>query len=109
LTRRTGDVGFTEQVMRFCRQTLGRRCVFDNHNLDTDPPKTIIPIFALMRKMGPEIEFQTYHTTPKDFEGTIKMGISLGASSIELWQDYQGFPLVPDDTLRRWAAMFEGR
>ena len=109
LTRRTGDVGFTEQVMRFCRQTLGRRCVFDNHNLDTDPPKTIIPIFALMRKMGPEIEFQTYHTTPKDFEGTIKMGISLGASSIELWQDYQGFPLVPDDTLKRWAAMFEGR
>jgi len=109
LTRRTGDVGFTEQVMRFCRQALGRRCVFDNHNLDTDPPKTIIPIFALMRKMGPEIEFQTYHTTPKDFEGTIKMGISLGASSIELWQDYQGFPLVPDDTLKRWAAMFEGR
>jgi hypothetical protein len=109
LTRRTGDVGFTEQVMRFCRQTLARRCVFDNHNLDTDPPKSIIPIFALMQKMGPEIEFQTFHTTPKDFEGTIKKGISLGASSIELWQDYQGFPLVPDDTLKRWAAMFEGR
>ena len=109
LTRRTGDVGFTKQVMRLCRQTLGRRCVFDNHNLDTDPPKSIIPIFALMQKMGPEIEFQTFHTTPKDFEGTIKKGISLGASSIELWQDYQGFPLVPDDTLKRWAAMFEGR
>jgi hypothetical protein len=84
LTRRTGDVGFTKQVMRLCRQTLGRRCVFDNHNLDTDPPKSIIPIFALMQKMGPEIEFQTFHTTPKDFEGTIKKGISLGASSIEL-------------------------
>ena len=54
---------------------------------------------ASTRKMGPEIEFQTLHTTPKDFEGTIKMGVSLGASSIELWQDYQGFPLVPDDPL----------
>jgi hypothetical protein len=60
------------------------------------------------RKMGPEIEFQTLHTTPKDFEGTIKMGVSLGVSSIKLWQDYQGFPLVPDDT-KRWATMFEGR
>jgi hypothetical protein len=49
------------------------------------------------------------HTTPKDFEGTIRKGVSLGASSIELWQDYQGFPLVPDDTLKRWATMIEGR
>jgi hypothetical protein len=109
LTRRAGDVAFTEQVMRSCRQTLGRRCVFDNHDLDADPPKSIIPIFALMRKMGPEIEFQTFHETPKDFEGTIRKGISLGASSIELWQDYQGFPLLPAAKLSRWAAMFEGR
>src|SRR5205809_3728176 len=80
LTLRKGDVAFTEQVMRSCRQALGRRCVFDNHDLDVDPPKTIIPIFALMQKMGPEIEFQTFHETPKNFEGTIKKGISLGAS-----------------------------
>ena len=59
--------------------------------------------------MGPEIEFQTLHTTPPDFEGTIRKGISLGASSIELWQDYQGFPLLPAAKLSRWAAMFEGR
>ena len=60
LTRRTGDVGFTKQVMCLCRQTLGRRCVFDNHNLDTDPPKSIIPIFALMQKMGPEIKSRRF-------------------------------------------------
>ena len=58
---------------------------------------------------GPEIEFQTLHTTPEDFEGTIKKGVSPGASSIELWQDYQGFPLVPDATLKRWATMIEGQ
>lgn len=109
LTRKVGDVAFTEQVMRACRQTVGRRCVFDNHDLDADPPKSLLPIYAIMQRMGPEIEFQTLHTTPKDFEGTIRKGVSLGASSIELWQDYQGFPLVPDDTLRRWAAMIEGR
>jgi len=102
-----GDPGFTEGVMRKCRQEVGRRCVFDNHDLDTDPPKTLLPIFAAMKRMGPEIEFQTYHETPKNFEGTIKMGISLGASSIELWQDYHGFPEVPDAQLRRWAALFE--
>ncbi len=107
--RRPGDAAFTEQVMRACRQMVGRRCVFDNHDLDANPPKTLLPIYAAMQKMGPEIEFQTLHTTPEDFEGTIKKGVSLGASSIELWQDYQGFPLIPDATLKRWAAMIEGQ
>ena len=78
---------------------------FDNHDLDANPPKSLLPIYAVMQRMGPEIEFQTLHTTPEDFEGTIRKGVSLGASSIELWQDYQGFPLVPDATLKRWATI----
>src|SRR5438445_13875849 len=41
----------------------------------------LLPIYAVMQKMGPEIEFQTLHTTPEDFEGTIKKGVSLGAGS----------------------------
>ena len=60
-----------------------------------------------MKQLGPEIVFQAYRTTPKDFEGTIKMGVAHGATSIELRQDYGGFPLVPDETLKRWAAMIE--
>ena len=36
------------------------------------------------------------------------MGVSYGASSIELYQDYGGFPLVPDAKLREWAALIEG-
>jgi hypothetical protein len=35
------------------------------------------------------------------------MGVSYGASSIELYQDYGGFPLVPDDKLRQWGAQIE--
>ena len=46
------------------------------------------------------IEFQTLHETPDDFEATIKKGVAIGASSIELWQDFHGFPLVPDAQLR---------
>jgi len=109
LSRKVGDAAFTERVMRSCRQAVGRRCVFDNHDLDANPPKSLLPIYAVMQRMGPEIQFQTLHTTPEDFEGTIKKGVSLGASSIELWQDYQGFPLVPDATLKRWATMIEGQ
>lgn len=102
-----GDPDFTMRIMRDCRKTLGRRCVFDNHNLDTALPSPIIPLYALMKELGPEIVFQTVRTTPKDFEGTIKKGVAEGATSIELWQDYGGFPAVPDAQLTRWAALVE--
>jgi hypothetical protein len=102
-----GDQAFTEGLMRDCRQTIGRRCVFDNHDLDTDLPGPLYRIYATMKQLGPEIEFQTWRTTPKDFDGTIRLGVSYGASSIELYQDYGGFPLVPDARLRQWATMLE--
>ena len=102
-----GDPGFTEGVMRNCRQTVGARCVFDNHDLDTDFPKPLYRIYATMKQMGPEIEFQTWRKTPNDFDGTIQMGVSYGASSIELYQDYGGFPLIADGKLKQWATMLE--
>ena len=60
-----------------------------------------------MQRLGPEIEFQTFRTTRPRFRGHDQDGRLLGASSIELWQDYKGFPLVPDADLRRWAGMLE--
>ena len=102
-----GDPEFTEGIMRSCRKTLGVRCVLDNHNLDTKLPRSLVRIYALMKQLGPEIVYQTGGTNPNDFEGTIKMGVDQGATSIELWQDYRGFPLVPDAKLKHWAAMVE--
>ena len=102
-----GDVAFTRRVMRACRAALGERCVFDNHDLDADPASSIGPIYRTMKALGPEIEFQTFHETPSNFTGTIRKGVALGASSIELWQDFGGFPLVPDATLMRWAEWLE--
>jgi hypothetical protein len=93
--------------MRECRKAFGKRCIFDNHDLDTKPAKPVLPVYAEMKKMGGPIEFQTGPATPKDFEGTIKYGKSIGASSIELYQDFGGFPLVPDPQLKRWAAILE--
>ena len=102
-----GDAEFTMALMKDCRRTLGRRCVFDNHNLATDLAKPLVPIYALMKRLGPELAYQTFVTTPKDFDGTIRKGVDQGAGSIELWQDYGGFPTVPDAQLRKWAKWLE--
>jgi hypothetical protein len=102
-----GDADFTMGLMHECRNKLHERCVLDNHDLDTNLAKPLIPIYALMKKLGPEIVFQTAATNPKDFDGTIRFGIEQGATAIELWQDYGGFPTVPDAQLRKWAKMVE--
>jgi len=75
--------------MRRCRLLAGPRCILSNHDLDTVTPASILPIFVFERKFGPNLTFQTYHVVPPDFEGTLRKGISLGASSIEVWQEAQ--------------------
>jgi len=54
---------------------------------------------------APKCSASAWPQTPLD--GTIRLGVSYGASSIELYQDYGGFPLVPDAKLREWAAMLD--
>lgn len=98
-----GDPGFTRKVMNACRAAIGVRCVLDNHDLDSSPPASIVPIQTYMKQLGPEIEFQTFHETPANFGATIVRGVRLGASSIELWQDFGGFPLVAKAKLQQWA------
>jgi len=109
LNQGPGDAAFTEQVMRDCRKALGVSCVLDNHDLDVDGKlaKPLVPIYAVMKQLGPEIVFQTAQETPPDFEAVIRKAVSMRATAVELWQDYKGFPLESDANLRRWAAMIE--
>ena len=81
------DVAFTEQVMLACRNAIGERCVFDNHDLDSNLASPLVPLYAYMRQLGAEIEFQTQFATPADFPATIRLGVQQGASSIELYQE----------------------
>jgi hypothetical protein len=98
------DLAFTESVMTACRQNLGARCVLDNHDLDAPVLPSIRPLYAFMKQLGPGIEFQTYHETPQYWDLTIQAGVRVGASSIELWQDYGGFPLLKSRSrLQKWA------
>jgi hypothetical protein len=103
-----GDAAFTKQVMLACRQAIGARCVFDNHDLDSNPPKPLLPIYAYMKQLGPEIEFQTLCASPANLEATIRLGVRHGASAIELYQDYGGFPFVPNAKLKQLAALIQG-
>jgi len=101
------DVQFTLAWMDDCRKRAGDRCVFDNHDLDVPAKvnKDLQTIYAAMKKSGAEVEFQTGPASPPDLEGVIAYGVEMGATSIELYQDYGGFTQVPDADLRRYSAM----
>jgi hypothetical protein len=105
------DVAFSEQVMRGCRQAAGQRCILSNHDLAAHPPtaSAILPLYAAMRRLGPNITFQAYVAAPNDYEGTIRKGVSLGAGSIEVWQERKAgsFEHQTAATLESWASMFE--
>jgi hypothetical protein len=76
----SGDPAFAKGVMLACRTAIGGRCVFDNHDLDSNLAPPLVPIYAYMRQLGPEIEFQTQFATPTDFPATIRLGVRQGAS-----------------------------
>ena len=42
-----------------------------------------------------------------DTSSTYRVSNDLGANSIERYQDFGGFPFVPDQQLKRWANMLE--
>jgi hypothetical protein len=104
------DIAFSERVMRRCRLTAGLRCILSGHDLDAQTPASLLPIYALERKFGPNITYQSLYTAPVDYEGTIRKGVSLGASSIEVWAEKGNtgsFEYLPAATLANWASMFE--
>jgi hypothetical protein len=77
------DEAFTEQMMDFCRSTLGSRCVLANNSLRTPPQ--FPDMYAHMLSLGPPIAFQTaVKAKVGNLGATIQTAIALGAGSVEL-------------------------
>jgi len=78
-----GDEAFTEQMMSFCRSTLGERCVLANNSLRT--PLQFPQMYARIQSLGPPISFQTAILSKVGNLGaTIEQAIAMGAGSVEL-------------------------
>jgi hypothetical protein len=101
------DGDFTVSWMQDCRRRAGDRCVFDNHDLTT--PDNMHPqmqkVYEAMRDSGAEVEFQTFVPAPPDLPAVIRHAVAMGATSVELWQDYPGFTNVPDAQLRNLSRL----
>jgi hypothetical protein len=90
---RGGDLAMPEQVMRYCRQRLGARCILENNSLRADPSPQYVQLYEVMEGLGKPLAFQTA-TGDKvgDLAETVAMAADLGAASVELPISYRRTP-----------------
>jgi len=90
---RGGDLAIPEQVMRYCRERLGPRCVLENNSLRIEPRAQYEQLYEVMRGLGRPLAFQTA-TGDKvgDLAATISRAADLGAASVELPISYRKTP-----------------
>jgi hypothetical protein len=102
------DPELTLKIMRHWRQTLGLRAVLSNCALSNPPADHLVPIYREIQRLGAPIAFETHSPDGLDWEGTLRLGRSYGADSIELWSGtrFGGFETKSPQVLRQWADLF---
>lgn len=89
------------KTMNMWRKKLGSRGIVSNHKLQSPTPRELTPIYSAIRKVGPPIEFQLNAPKGLDWDATIRYGVSLGASAIEIWPET--FTQIPSQKLKQWS------
>ncbi len=81
----TTDLGFTESLMRYCRQSLGSQCGLAPGSLTWPPAHPKQLLYEYMTKLGPPLVFQTEAPVRlTDWQATLQLGIQIGAGCIEM-------------------------
>jgi len=87
---RRGDLAVPEQVMRYCRQRLGPRCVLENNSLRAGPSTPYQKLYEVMKALGRPLAFQTASGDKVgDLATAVSFAADLGASSVELPMTYR--------------------
>ena len=100
------DDAFTYQVMEAFRTQLGAHAVIGNHSLQSPVSTQLQPIYTDFSKFGPLIELQLNSPNKDSVDASIKEGVSVGATAIEVWDSSCrncAFTVFSAATLQSWA------
>jgi hypothetical protein len=95
----TYDEAWTENVMVYCRQKLGKQCVLENNSLSAPVKSTLYrQLYVQMKTLGAPLCFQTQDNAKvTDMSATLRFAIQEGAASVELHEGFE--QLVSPETL----------
>ena len=117
------DEAYTQQMMAYCRSTLGQRCVLENDSI-RDPISAVVApqpyygeMYAAMTALGAPLAFQTATDGTSDnigdFWGTLEWAAQQHAASVELpldgtYQTTGGSGAPAWQTLAEVSQWFQG-
>lgn len=94
------DLSFTNEMMTYCRNKLGQRCILENNSIrdeaTTSEPlgNTYATMYANMKSLGPPILFQTAtESRIGDWRKTLEWAVTQGANAVELNSSYGTYPV----------------
>jgi hypothetical protein len=100
------DTGFSVEMMRYCRSTLGDRCVLENYSLAwplrTGGQGNYGPIYDALKSLGPPLSFQTAAASRiGEWQNALGWAADVGAASIELNRGYPRYDRGELEVLRK--------
>jgi hypothetical protein len=117
------DLPFTKDMIDFCRQALGSRCVLGNNSLDPDRPAPYQQMYAYLASKGGPISYQTATAAkvcagqspcpPALWNATLDLALEYGAGAVELPATANGYTswsldeVPPYHGLRHYDAALE--
>src|SRR5205807_3992970 len=101
------DVGFTEQLMRYCRMELGSNCVLENNSLRIPVSGGMAAMYHFMKDLGPPIAFQTaVAKSVGNLGDALSYAVSVGADAVEIPGNSTG-TLSSAEQLQQYAKALE--
>lgn len=105
--RPTVDLSVDKDVMRIWRHQMGNRGSVGSAGFSGNPPPYLVPLFEVIRQVGPPIELQMFSPNESDYDAAVKSGVAMGATVMELWGKagkYAGFTAIAPEKLAQWSA-----
>lgn len=98
------DEEFTLHLMRHFRLKYGEKCILSNHSYQYPHTERLEFIYYGIKDLGGAFDYQTHSPRGINMESTVVHAAALGATTIELWNDYINYL---DEVLLRWKSLFE--
>jgi hypothetical protein len=98
------DEAFTEELMRYCRSSLGSRCVLENDSIRYPVRAGPQALYDAMKQLGPPMALQTaVAQNVGNLAFVLQYAVSIGANAVELPPN-SSIHLINTDQLLKFDA-----
>jgi len=95
---------FTLSLMKYFKTKYGKKAILSNHSFQSPHTERLEFIYQGIKALGEPFDYQTHSPKKIDMEATVKDAAAMGATTLELWNNYVDYP---NEVLMRWKRLFD--